>query len=208
MIETFLQDPAATLVHLPPLVLPLFVLVSAALEYVIPPYWGDMFVLLGFFLAAQGVSSPWLIFLCALIGSCLGSLIAFSLGRRYGVGFLRRVTFRSRTRPGGRQKRMRALLENHGEKVLLANRFIPVVRGFLLYGAGAFDLRLGPSMLYSGISNAAWAGIMMVVGLYTSGSWESIQGHFRSVSQWVALLMVVALLLGAIWAWWNQNRRK
>ena len=80
---SWLDDPVAAATALPALALPLFVFGSALLEYLFPPYWGDTFVLLGFFLAGQGVAPPTVIFVAALAGSTLGSLATYQLGQRY-----------------------------------------------------------------------------------------------------------------------------
>jgi len=46
---SWIDDPVALVASWPAFALPLFVFASAALEYIFPPYWGDMSVLLGFF---------------------------------------------------------------------------------------------------------------------------------------------------------------
>ena len=198
----WLDDPLTTALALPAFAVPLFVLVSAALEYIIPPYWGDMFVLLGFFLSGHGVASPELIFAAAFLGSLLGAAVAFLLGRRFGLRIMRWVTIRRR--PGSRD-RLRDLLTRFGEKLLLVNRFVPVIRGLLLYGAGALEMRLGRAMIYSSVSNAAWLGLLMGVGLYTAGTWEEIVAQFQSTSRVLGLSAALVVTLWAA-AWWRWQR--
>ncbi len=101
---TWLDDPIAAALALPPLVLVLFVFASALLEYVFPPYWGDTFVLLGFFLAGQGAAPPAMIFAAAAAGSVAGSIAAYQIGRRYGLAITRRIS--PRRRPSRRRVRM------------------------------------------------------------------------------------------------------
>src|SRR5215510_785873 len=120
----WLEDPVAAALLLPPLVLPLFVFVSAFLEYVVPPFWGDTFMLVGFFLAAQGVAPPVVIFAMALLGSILGAAVAFRLGERFGFAVLHRLPLFSRRS----EERVERLFRRFGEPLLAANRFVPLVR--------------------------------------------------------------------------------
>ncbi len=198
----WLEDPVAAAIVLPPLVLPLFVFASAFLEYVFPPFWGDTFVLLGFFLAGQGAVPPLLIFAAAMAGSLGGAALAYALGRRYGLTILRRVVGR-RHREGHR--RMQRVFRRFGERVLIVNRFFPVVRGVLLYGAGALRLRFAATLVYTGVSSLAFTGFLMWVGLWTAGSWEQIVASFRRYNLLIGW-GVVALVIIWVAARWRSRR--
>ncbi len=189
---TWLDDPLGLALTLPPLALALFVFGSALLEYVFPPYWGDTFVLLGFFLAGQGAAPPAAIFGAAVAGSVAGSIVAYRLGERYGLAVMRRVSPRRQ----GSRKRVLELFQRFGERLLLVNRFLPVVRGVLLYGAGALELRFRPVLFYCTLSNLAFIGLLMWAGLWTAGSWAEIQAGFERSNR---LLGVVALAAVAVW---------
>ncbi len=192
----WLDDPAALVATLPPLVLPLIVFVSSALEYVVPPYWGDTVILLGFFLAGQGAVPAWTVFVGSVIGGVLGATIAYYLGRKYGLRATRMFTRRGR---GSRSReRLDRLFARFGERVLLLNRFLPVVRGVLLYGAGGMQLRPRPVLVYTAIGNVAWVGLLMGVGLLTGGTWEQIQDSFRHYSWAGAVIAGVLVLIGLI----------
>ncbi len=158
LIMSWLDDPVAAATVLPPLALWLFVFGSALLEYLFPPYWGDTFVLLGFFLAGQGAVTPVAIFAAAVTGSVLGSIAAYHLGRRYGMAVTRRV-LPHRRRPS--RRRLQTLFARYGEKLLVINRFLPVVRGVMLYGAGAMKLPLRPVVFYCTLSNLAFISLLM-----------------------------------------------
>lgn len=202
----WLEDPLALALALPPLALPLFVFASALIEYVFPPYWGDMFVLLGFFLAGQGVVSPAIVFAAALSGSIVGSIIAYRLGERYGLAVIRR--FSSSKRRGHSRQRVRDLFRRFGKKLLLVNRFLPVVRGGLLYGAGALRLRFAPVIFYCALSNLAFMGLLMWAGLWTAGSWAEIQAAFQRSNRLIggALLTVVAVWVATVL--WRKRARQ
>lgn len=201
---SWLEDPVTAALALPVFVLPLFVLVSAMLEYVFPPFWGDSFMLLGFFLAGQGAVAPILILIAALVGSTLGAAIAYALGGRFGMNAIRRVIFRQRrfrTRLG-----IRKFLLRFGEKVLVANRFLPVIRGLMLYAAGAMKLRFAPTMVYTGLSNLAWVVMLMAVGLLTAGSWEQILESFRQYNRLIGFAALAAVVGWLAFLLWRHHR--
>lgn len=205
---TFFDDPVTAVAALPPLVVPLVIFLSGALEYIFPPYWGDTLILVGFFLAGQGAASPVQVFAAAVIGGLAGSVVAFHLGRRYGMQIARRLTFQRK--PTGTRARIRRLYERFGERVLVFNRFLPVIRGMLLYGAGAMGLRLRPVLAYSTVGNLAWVALLMAVGLLTGGTWDEIQATFRQYSRGLGLVaggIVAAWLAWVLWRAWRRRRR-
>lgn len=201
----WLDDPVAAAVALPPLALVLFVFSSALFEYLFPPYWGDTFVLLGFFLAGQGAVTPAGVFAAAAAGSVLGSIAAYQLGRRYGMAITDRL-FRQRRRPS--RQRLQSLFQRFGDKLLLVNRFLPVVRGVMLYGAGALRLPLRPVIVYCTLSNLAFIGLLMWAGLWTAESWSGIQQAFRQSNSWLAAAAVAATCLWLATAWWRRRSRR
>lgn len=190
---TWLDDMLALAMTLTPAMLTLIVFVSAWLEFVFPPYFGDSVMLLGFFLAGQGVATPAEVFIAAVAGSLLGSVVAFLLGERYGPSILGKLSWKKKKLQAS--ARLRRLFERYGEAALVVNRFIPFFRNFMIYGAGAFRLRLLPSMVANALSVVAFVGMLMAVGLWTAGSWVEIQEVFRQALSRIGL--VVALLLSA-----------
>lgn len=199
---SFVDDPLALVATLPPLVLPLIVFASSVVEYVFPPFWGDTFILLGFFLAGQGVVGWPAIFVAAVAGGLAGSATAYALGRRYGLRAAR--YFASRGRRSRSRARLDRLFVRFGERVLLFNRFLPVVRGLLLYGAGAMRLRPRPALIYTALGNVAWVALLMAVGVLTGGTWEQIQETFRQYSR---VAGVAAFAVATAWLSWLLWRR-
>lgn len=202
---TWLDDPVAAALTLPPLALTLFVFFSALLEYIFPPYWGDTFVLLGFFLAGQGAAAPMTIFVAALCGSVAGSIAAYQLGRRYGLTVLRRISPRRQQLHS--RRRIGRLFERFGERLLLFNRFLPVIRGVLLYGAGAMELRFRPVVFYCTVSNLAFIGLLMWAGLWTAGSWPQIEAVFQRSYRLIGVVSLVAVVVWLAVLLWRRRSR-
>lgn len=201
---TLLDDPVLWAAGLPWLVLPVLVFVSAALEFVVPPYWGDTVLLLAFFLSGQGLVEPEVVFGLALLGSVLGAAITWELGRRYGLRIIEAVTPRRRHGAG---RRILTEVDRFGEPVLALNRFVPVVRSFALYVAGTAGLRFGPSMVYNAISSFFWTALLMGLGIFTAGTWEELQVGARQVQGTVGLVALAAVLTALLWSWLRMASR-
>lgn len=195
---SWLEDPVAAAMLLPPFLVPLLVFGSAMLEYVFPPWWGDTVILLGFFLAAQGGAPPLWIFAAAVTGSLIGSMAAYELGRRYGMTIVQRIVRqRRRSESWGRT---RELFQRFGERVLVFNRFLPFVRGVMLYAAGALKMRFWPTVVYCGVSNLVFVTLLMWLGLVTADSWERVLTTARDANRWLgfAALAIVGLWIAVV----------
>lgn len=202
---SWLEDPAVLVATWPAFVVPLVVFLSAYLEYVFPPIPGDTLILLGFFLAGHGAAEPAVIFAAAFVGATLGAGSAFLLGRRYGSPLLERfATWSGQEAPTHRLRRLFGLF---GEKVLALNRFLPFMRIFLLYAAGASAQRFGRSMVWTAVSNLLFVGLLGWIGNHAASSWEEIQAAFRTVGGGMAALAVALVVVWWIGrAWWQRRR--
>ncbi|MEE8526343.1 MAG: DedA family protein [Thermoanaerobaculia bacterium] len=195
---SWFEDPIAAVMLLPPFLVPLLVFGSALLEYVFPPWWGDTVILLGFFLAAQGGAPPLWIFAAAVTGSLVGSIAAYGLGRRYGMTIVQKIVRqRRRSESWGRT---RELFQRFGERVLVINRFLPFVRGVMLYAAGALRMRFWPTVVYCGVSNLAFVALLMWLGLVTADSWERVLTTAQDANRWLgfAALVIVGLWIAVV----------
>lgn len=201
---SWLDDPVTAAALLPPLILPLIVFVSAALEFIVPPYWGDTVILVAFFLTSHGMVSPVPIFILAFLGSLLGAAVALGLGRRFGPRLLKRFASPRRVRTARKVER---LFNRFGAWILAFNRFLPFVRASMVYGAGALQLRFRRALGYLAISNLAWLGLLMTVATLPAGNWHELQAIFRTYSRWsgmAALAVVGLVLLGlTLWRLWS-----
>ena len=195
----WLDEYLALAMTLTPAALTLIVFVSAWLEFVFPPYFGDSVMLFGFFLAGQGVATPTEVFIAAVAGSVMGSVVAFLIGEKYGPGVLGRLSWKKKKLAA--PARLKLMFERYGEAVLVLNRFIPFFRNFMIYGAGAFRLRMVPSMVANAVSVTGFVGVLMAIGLWTAGSWVEIQAVFRQALGRMGVVAAILLSAAALILW-------
>lgn len=190
---SWLEDPTTVVAHWPLMALPLLVALSAFLKYVVPPFPGDSVMLVGFFLSAHGGSPPWTIVMAAFTGGLLGATCAFFVGQRLGAPLLERLeSYSPRKLPVAR---LRHLFQMFGERALLLNRFLPVLRSVMLYAAGASGLRAGPAIFWSACSNLLFALALALIGHNVSASWPEIVSLSRSLGSGAGLVALGLLAL-------------
>lgn len=202
---TLFDDPLAFFVALPALAVPAFVFAAAFLEYVVPPFPGDSCMLVGFFLAAQGATDPTLVFGAAILGCLAGGSVAFRLGARYGDAVLRRVVWK---RQRATLARFRSLATRRGESILAVNRFLPVVRSVMLYGAGAFGLGEKKSMGWNAVSAFAFVSFLFGAGWATAGSWNEIRERFVELNRAAGVVAVVLVAAWLAWTVWRSAQMR
>jgi membrane protein DedA with SNARE-associated domain len=205
---SWLQDPAAMVAHWPLLAMPFVVALAMFLKYVVPPFPGDSVMLLGFFLSSHGGSPPWIMVAAVCLGGLLGAACAFYLGRRLGAPLLDLLERRSSQKVP--VDKLRHVFRTFGEKSLLLNRFLPILRSFMLYAAGASGLRTGPAIFWSFWSNFLFALLLAAIGHNVSSSWPEIVAIFQNVGRGAGLVAVVllAVLLGAGLLWRRRAARQ
>lgn len=202
----FFDDPVTFVAALPAFALPLFVFVSSWLEYVFPPYLGDTFVLVAYFLAGQGAASPLELFVATVIGGALGAACAYALGERYGMRLVHRV-LSWRRRPLPKRYRLERLDELYGqsrERMLMVNRFLPIIRSISLFAAGAMRLRFWPSVAYATLSQAAFFALMLAIALLGANSWELFVAQARQANLALAAVVAVGIAVG-LWALFKRR---
>lgn len=199
LVGELLRDPLTVTQALSVEGLLILIIVSAWMEFVFPPYPGDTILLLGFFLAGRGAVALHVIFLCAVLGSTLGAVTAYGLGRQVGLERLLGILSRGRKRI--ERDDIERLLERFGTRVLLLNRFMPVVRGFLLPAAGALRMGFARVTAYALFGNLIFVGFVMALGVLGADSWDQMVEQARGVKRFLGLALVVAF---AAW-WWNRR---
>jgi membrane-associated protein len=172
---------------------------GSLVEYVFPPFPGDMLVLFGAWYAVEGVLSWPLTFLAVTAGAVAGAFIDYRVGAALGPRLDRRAAKRGAL-SHERLERFEAAYRRHGALFLLANRFLPGVRAFLFLAAGASGIPVGRVLLYGGISAALWNAVLLGAGALLAKNVGELQGLFEQYARavWVALAAAAVLSL-AVW---------
>jgi membrane protein DedA with SNARE-associated domain len=175
---------------------PAVLFVASFVEYVFPPFPGDMVVLLGAWYAAHGELSWPSAFASVTAGAMAGAWIDWRIGRALAPALEARAV-RGRLN-AERLARFDAAYRRYGGLLLVANRFLPGIRAFIFLAAGAARLPLGRVLLLGGLSAALWNALLLAVGaLLVRNLAEMVRlfERYTEVTWWVMGFAAAAVAL-------------
>jgi membrane protein DedA with SNARE-associated domain len=162
----------------------------ACVEYLFPPFPGDLVTVFGAFLVARRGWPKLPVFSSVMLGSMVGFMLDYYAGRLFG---------RSEARWSGRLARMRPTLdgliarfERHGALYLILNRFVPSVRAFFFIAAGLARLSPWRVLAFGALSAALWNLLLFALGLTVGHNWDRL----RTIAETYGL--VATLLVGLV----------
>ena len=189
---------------------PVVLFSSSLIEYIFPPFPGDVITLFGTYLVVTGHWS--FAFTLALVTT--GSLVGAALDYWIGVWLGRRLHRLPSERevkgwtPLTREK-YDLLLERfnrHGAVYILINRFLPGIRAFFFVVAGAARMSLWRVLLYAGISAVAWNAAILACGYAVGANWDQLRALFESYT--IVVWCLLGCLLVTLVVWWVVKKRR
>ena len=158
-------------------------------ENVVPPIPGDVVVVVAGSFVALGLIGLVPAFVVATVGSVLGFLTVYAVGRRLGDAV--HDPERVRWLPRGPLATVEAWLGRWGLGVIAANRFLSGGRAVIGLLAGATGLRPLPVAVWATVSALLW-NVVLLGGGYTLGSeWERVVDFLRDYGRVVTGVLVV-----------------
>lgn len=174
------------------------------LENLFPPIPSELIMPAAGFAAARGDLTLPGVALAGTLGSVLGTLPLYFIGRafreeriirwadRYGAWF---------TLDGQEIRRADAWFDKHGGGAVLFGRLVPGIRSLLSLPAGISEMPLPKFLLYSTIGSGLWATALALAGFLLGENYEDV-AHIVDPAAKVILVVVVA------WSLWVFMKRK
>ena len=183
----------------------LFIIIFAETGFIVTPFLpGDSLIFVVGALAAAGAFDVRLAFLALAVAAIAGNVVNYSIGRWAGRGIIHRAQTKPRW---GRWvnpayiARAHEFFERHGGKAIVLGRFVPIVRTFVPFVAGAAEMSRGSFALYNITGSVAWVGICIGAG-YVFGNVPVVKDNFSLV----ALGIVFVSLLPVLFEYLRQRR--
>ena len=174
-----------------------------ALENLFPPIPSELILPFAGFLISRGELG----FLPALVastaGSLFGALILYALGRWGGRKLILRYGRFLRVKEADLD-RAEGWFDKYDEWVVLFGRMVPGVRSVVSIPAGMLRTPFLRFVLLTTAGSAAWNTLLLGAGWYLGENWQQIEGFMGSLSNFVLVLVAVALVAAAIW-WWRRR---
>src|SRR3954471_10903331 len=163
----------------------LFAIIFAETGLVVTPFLpGDSLLFATGALAATGVLSPWLVFALLAIAAFTGNAVNYAIGRRVGPAVFTATggsgTF-GRLMNRAYLDRAHAFFEQYGGKAIILGRFVPIVRTFVPFVAGAARMTPASFVLYNAVGAVAWVGSCVLAGVLF-GNVPVIKNNFSLVT--------------------------
>ncbi|CAN5531414.1 DedA family protein [soil metagenome] len=171
------------------------------LENLFPPIPSEVILPLAGFRAEAGELSVVLAWVAATIGALVGAAILYLVGAVVGYDRLhdlagKRWFFLLSQNDLDRGNRF---FHQHGGKVVLLGRCVPLVRSVVSVPAGITGMNIGRFLLYSAIGSGVWNAIFIAAG------WQ-LGNNYERVESWVGPLSYI--VLGGLLAWLAVNAVK
>jgi membrane protein DedA with SNARE-associated domain len=170
------------------------IFLAMVVENVFPPIPSELVLPLAGYEAARGSLALVGTVVAATLGSVVGALVLYVLGRQGGRpavrrwGRILRVTDRELALADG-------WFERFGTWVVLVARVIPLARSVVSIPAGMMRMPVGRFTVLTAIGSLAWNVILIGAGYQLGTNWErvtDIVGRYSGVMLWVAVLVVIA----------------
>jgi membrane protein DedA with SNARE-associated domain len=178
----------------------IFVLMVASAACI--PIPSEITLLVGGWYAGDGRLDFFWVGTVALLGTLVGSAIAYVLGRTGGRALLERYGKYVFMRPH-EIDRAEAWWERHGDAATFFGRMVPIIRTFISLPAGITRMPIAKFALYTLLGSAVWSYGLTYIGLKVGENWEEVSSYMR-----IPTIVVGVLLLGFGARWFMKRKAR
>ena len=163
-------------------------------ENLFPPLPSELIMPFAGFLAARGELHPALVVACGALGSLLGAIPWYVIGRKVGADRLKSLAGRH-----GRWialtpdevERGQHLFEKKGPLVLVFGRLVPALRTVVALPAGLARMHFLSFVLWTVVGSLLWTGLLTLAGYLLESQYERIGKWLNPVSTAIFVLIAV-----------------
>lgn len=141
------------------------------------------------------------IVLAGLIGTLVGSWVAYAVGRGGRLELLERHGDKVHMGPAQIQRADR-WFQRHGQQIVLYGRVIPVIRAFVSLPAGIAKMPVGRFTVLTILGSLPWVLGFAVAGHALGGDWKSV----RNGLEYVDYVLLAAIVLGIVYLRMRRRR--
>ena len=183
----------------------LFAIVFAETGFVVTPFLpGDSLLFAVGALAATDALDPWIAMGLLFIAAFTGNAVNYAIGRRIGPRVFRatdRLSWIHRMLNQDHLTKAHAFFEQHGGMAVILGRFVPIVRTFVPFVAGAAQMTPASFVFYNFVGAAGWVGLCVGAGL-AFGNIPIVKNNFSLVTIGIVVVSMIPVAIG-----WLKARR-
>ncbi|EIF28424.1 putative membrane-associated protein [Burkholderia sp. Ch1-1] len=178
----------------------LFLIVFCETGLVVLPFLpGDSLLFIGGAFCATGEMNIGLLIVLLLVAAISGNTVNYMIGRAIGPRvFNSHIPFLERFLDRSALQKTHNFYEKHGGKTIVLARFIPVVRTFAPFVAGASEMTVSRFQLFNFVGALFWVLLLTLLG-YFFGNIPFIRQYLNVIVLVGIGAAVVPVVLGALW---------
>ena len=176
----------------------LFAIIFAETGLVVTPFLpGDSLLFAVGALAAAGSLDPWISIALLITAAFTGNAVNYAIGRRFGprifaatdqTGWLHKLLNRQHL------TKAHVFFDQYGGKAVVLSRFLPIVRTFVPFVAGAAQMHPRSFVAYNAIGAVGWVGLCVGAGL-AFGNIPIVKNNFSLVTIGIVLISLLPMAI-------------
>ncbi|MBE2293911.1 MAG: DedA family protein [Phycisphaerales bacterium] len=177
----------------------LFLIVFCETGLVVTPFLpGDSLLFAAGSLAAIGAMNIHALFLLLAVAAILGDTVNYAVGHYLGERVFRPD---ARVLKQAYLDRTHRFFERHGGKTIIIARFVPIIRTFAPFVAGAGSMSYRHFLIYNVVGAIAWTASFLYGG-YFFGNLPFVKRNFTLV----ILVIIVLSIMPGVFEYWRHRR--
>ncbi|PKP59230.1 MAG: alkaline phosphatase [Candidatus Altiarchaeales archaeon HGW-Altiarchaeales-1] len=169
------------------------IIILMAMESTALPVPSEVVMPFAGFLVYDGKLNMLAVILTGAIGSLIGSLFSYYVGKIFGRAFILKYG-KYVLITGGHLTTTENFFQKHGEKAVFIARFVPVVRHLISFPAGIARMDIKKFSLYTFVGSFIWCGILVYLGYLLNQNWSMIE-QYTSILDYVFILAVIIFVI-------------
>lgn len=153
------------------------ILLLIALENVFPPIPSEVILTFGGFMTTKTALTPIGVITIATLGSLIGAIILYYIGRMLDVERLEKIIDRWGKFLRVKKEDIRRAdtwFDKHGNWAVFLCRMVPLIRSLISVPAGMSGMKLVPFLLFTTLGTIIWNTILVTLGVMLGDRWEDI----------------------------------
>ncbi len=168
--------------------------VSAVIENLFPPIPGDTITAFGAFLVGTGRLNYFLVYASTTLGSFVGFMLLFLLGRFLGKEFFMNRNYRFFSSTSILSAEL--WFQKYGYLVVVGNRFLPGIRSVISIVSGISMLSIPRVLALSAASAAVWNFMWIHAGFMLGSNWDVVKSKMQMLLKTYNIAISIVIVAG------------
>lgn len=163
-----------------------------ALESACIPIPSEVIVPFSGFLVVSGQFSLLGVVIAGTLGNLVGSLIAYFVGKRYGLSFIKKYGKYILLTESDIERSER-FFKKFGNLSVFLGRILPAIRTFISLPAGASKMNVGAFSLWTILGSVPFVWLLGWLGMLLGENWAALEQYFKYIDALIIFISVVVL---------------